>query len=179
MPNFATSSRALLSTCSSLSSCSRSASRHSQILIKEAIPSPSSTVHRPLSSLRTLSTTSTPRPAPRKPRNRSIPFGAAATLLIGLSTYFYTSEEEAVLAPDRWTEVTIESVERLTGDTSLFKIKVPRSVLPDVFKSDPDAQPILSLFVKEPTLQIQRAYTVRRSKRRISSVQANSSLFPT
>lgn len=84
-----------------------------------------------------------------------------------------------MLAPDRWTEVTIESVERLTGDTSLFKIKVPRSVLPDVFKSDPDAQPILSLFVKEPTLQIQRAYTVRRSKRRISSVQANSSLFPT
>jgi len=156
------SSRTLSATCATLATSSRSVFRHSQILIKKAIHPSSCTLSRPPSSLRTLSTTSKPPTPPRKPLNRSIPFGAAATLLIGLSTYFYTSEEESILAPDRWTDVTIESVERLTSDTSLFRINVPKSVLPEVLNSDPDAQPILSLFVKEPTLQIQRAYTVRR-----------------
>jgi cytochrome-b5 reductase len=52
-------------------------------------------------------------------------------------------------------------VERLTPETSLFKLEVPRALLPAVLGSDEGARPILSLFVKEPTLQIQRAYTVR------------------
>lgn len=95
---------------------------------------------------------------------RGFPLGGAAAGLALLASsagyYFLNSEEPLVLAPDRWTPVKIESVERLTQDTNLFRIKVPRSVLPQVLSQDPDAKPILSLYVKEPTLQIQRAYTV-------------------
>ncbi|GAA5837241.1 hypothetical protein JCM9279_005628 [Rhodotorula babjevae] len=95
------------------------------------------------------------------PRERS-PWpiaGIAALVLGGGATLFLTRDEPHYLAPDRWTDVEIKSVTPLAPETSLFKLDVPRSVLPPAFTGDPDARPILSLFVKEPNLQIQRAYT--------------------
>ncbi|GAA6002697.1 hypothetical protein JCM10207_007632 [Rhodosporidiobolus poonsookiae] len=83
----------------------------------------------------------------------------AALLLAGGAYFYSTREEPAVLAPDRWTAVKITSVTPLTPETSLFRLEVPRALLPPVLESDPTARPILSLFVKEPNLQIQRAYT--------------------
>ncbi|GAA5898103.1 hypothetical protein JCM8208_000155 [Rhodotorula glutinis] len=101
-----------------------------------------------------------PAPAPA-PRQRSLlPIaGIAALVLGGGATFVLTRDEPEYLAPDRWTDVKIKSVTPLTPETSLFKLDVPRSVLPPAFTGDPDARPILSLFVKEPSLQIQRAYT--------------------
>ncbi|GAA5997244.1 cytochrome b5 reductase family protein [Rhodotorula paludigena] len=84
---------------------------------------------------------------------------AALVVLAGGAALYYTREEPAVLSHDRWTSVKIKSVTPLTPETSLFKVEVPRSLLPPVLESDPTARPILSLFVKEPNLQIQRAYT--------------------
>ncbi|GAA5898993.1 cytochrome b5 reductase family protein [Sporobolomyces salmoneus] len=102
-----------------------------------------------------------PPPPPPKSTKRSLPLGLVATFLISsiAGYYFLDSKEPSVLAPDRWTPVTIESIEKLTSDTSLFRIKVPKTVLPKVLSQDQDARPVLSLYVKEPTLQIQRAYT--------------------
>ncbi|GAA5925175.1 hypothetical protein JCM3775_006387 [Rhodotorula graminis] len=99
-----------------------------------------------------------PAPAPRERSLLSIA-GVAALVLGGGATFLLTRDEPAYLAPDRWTDVKIKSVTALTPETSLFKLDVPRSVLPPAFTGDPDARPILSLFVKEPSLQIQRAYT--------------------
>ncbi|GAA5977325.1 hypothetical protein JCM5350_002429 [Sporobolomyces pararoseus] len=109
-------------------------------------------------------------------RQRSLVGGVVALSVVGISYYFLSSNSSSsssssqVLSPDRWTRVEIESVEQLTRDTSLFKLKVPRTVLPQSFQSliskdgGGQVQPILSLYVKEPTLQIQRAYTPLSAK---------------
>ncbi|GAA5823051.1 hypothetical protein JCM3770_005713 [Rhodotorula araucariae] len=110
---------------------------------------------------RPYSSDSKAAPSPRASKRRSVlPIVGATALLIAGSAYLYLSHEEhRVLAPDRWTDVKIKSVTPMTPETSLFRLEVPRSLLPPAFTSDPNARPILSLFVKEPNLQIQRAYT--------------------
>ncbi|BGP44487.1 Phenylalanyl-tRNA synthetase, beta subunit, cytoplasmic [Rhodotorula kratochvilovae] len=104
-----------------------------------------------------------PAPAPSSPaagKRSLLPIaGGGALLLAGGAYLYFTQDEPAVLAPDRWTDVKIKSVTPLTPETSLFRLEVPKSLLPPAFTSDPNARPILSLFVKEPNLQIQRAYT--------------------
>lgn len=114
---------------------------------------------------RVYSTGSAPPPPPLS-RNRRAGLSAAAALVVlaGGAALYYTREEPAVLSHDRWTSVKVKSVTPLTPETSLFKVEVPGSLLPPVLESDPTARPILSLFVKEPNLQIQRAYTVRRCR---------------
>ncbi|GAA5867904.1 hypothetical protein JCM3774_004716 [Rhodotorula dairenensis] len=82
----------------------------------------------------------------------------AGLLTAGLG-FFAAREEVPTLGGDRWTAVKIRSVTLITPETSLFRLEVPKSVLPPTFTSDPTARPILSLYVKEPSLQIQRAYT--------------------
>ncbi|KPV78156.1 uncharacterized protein RHOBADRAFT_50662 [Rhodotorula graminis WP1] len=118
-----------------------------------------------------------PAPAPRERSLLSIA-GVAALVLGGGATFLLTRDEPAYLAPDRWTDVKIKSVTALTPETSLFKLDVPRSVLPPAFTGDPDARPILSLFVKEPSLQIQRAYTVRPILPVAALAQTMGSNFP-
>ena len=120
-------------------------------------PSPAWTPRHPYS---TSKAPAAPAPAPRE-RSLLPIAGIAALVLGGGATFLLTRDEPQYLAPDRWTDVKIKSVTALTPETSLFKLDVPRSVLPPAFTGDPDARPILSLFVKEPSLQIQRAYTVR------------------
>ncbi|GAA5836581.1 hypothetical protein JCM3766R1_006960 [Sporobolomyces carnicolor] len=114
----------------------------------------------------------TPRPEPPR-RQRSVATAAAAsTLLIATVALAYSYRDSLTgtaetLSIDRWTRVRIESVTPLTEDTSLFRLTVPKTTLPRVLAhlgggnddQDDGARPILSLFVKEPTLQIQRAYT--------------------
>ncbi|GAA5934580.1 hypothetical protein JCM10213_002018 [Rhodosporidiobolus nylandii] len=113
-----------------------------------------------LTPKRLASTSSTASNTPPPPRRRLLPVLAASSLALLGGLYLYsTREEPAVLASDRWTPVKIQSVERLTPETSLFRLEVPRSLLPQALEGDPTARPILSLFVKEPNLQIQRAYT--------------------
>ncbi|GAA5981392.1 hypothetical protein JCM10908_004092 [Rhodotorula pacifica] len=84
---------------------------------------------------------------------------SGAGLLTAGFGFFALWEEAPTLGGDRWTAVKIKSVTPLTPETSLFRLEVPKSVLPPAFSSDPTARPILSLYVKEPSLQIQRAYT--------------------
>ncbi|GAA5950424.1 hypothetical protein JCM3765_004540 [Sporobolomyces pararoseus] len=131
-------------------------------------------VQQQLSSTSTTSYSQQDSSSTRKPRERSFPLtaGVGGVIICSIGYYFFSSSSsgssEQVLAPDRWTSVEIESVERLTRDTSLFKIRVPKTILPQslnsLIKDDDRYQPILSLFVKEPTLQIQRAYTPLSSK---------------
>lgn len=134
----------------------------SKITSSKAVQLPSSRLAT-TSSSRSYSQSASSAPSPN-PRQRSLPLaGAAALALVSSSYYFLSSDDSPVLAPDRWTPVKIESVERLTSDTSLFRINVPKTILPQAVLEDlkdGNARPILSLFVKEPTLQIQRAYTV-------------------
>ncbi|GAA5895802.1 hypothetical protein JCM5296_006671 [Sporobolomyces johnsonii] len=114
---------------------------------------------RPSCHARGLATSSQPPSAAPGPRRRLLPVLAGVTLLLAGGTFYLTREPPSVLAPDRWTAVKVQSVTPLTPETSLFRLEVPRSVLPEVIAGDDGAQPILSVFVKEPTLQIQRAYT--------------------
>ncbi|GAA6013289.1 hypothetical protein JCM11491_006343 [Sporobolomyces phaffii] len=110
------------------------------------------------------------REPPRTRRQRSsLPLAAAAAGLVlvggGTGYWFLSHDGGAVLAPDRWTPVTVTAVERLTHDTSLLRLDVPKSVLPAALvQAGDDVRPILSLYVKEPTLQIQRAYTPLSAK---------------
>ncbi|POY71192.1 hypothetical protein BMF94_5503 [Rhodotorula taiwanensis] len=97
-------------------------------------------------------------PTPRSRRSWRPLLAGAGLLAAGLGL-FLSWEEAPTLGGDRWTTVKIKSVTPMTPETSLFRLEVPRSVLPPAFDSDPSARPILSLFVKEPSLQIQRAYT--------------------
>lgn len=95
-----------------------------------------------------------------RPRRRWAPVAAGAGLLAAGFGYFATREEARTLGGDRWTTVKITYVTPISPETSLFRLEVPKSVLPPAFSSDPTARPILSLYVEEPSLQIQRAYTV-------------------
>ncbi|GAA5955359.1 hypothetical protein JCM8115_001925 [Rhodotorula mucilaginosa] len=94
-----------------------------------------------------------------RPRRRWAPVAAGAGLLTAGFGYFATREEAPTLGGDRWTTVKITYVTPISPETSLFRLEVPKSVLPPAFSSDPTARPILSLYVEEPSLQIQRAYT--------------------
>ncbi|GAA6063917.1 hypothetical protein JCM10212_003535 [Sporobolomyces blumeae] len=111
-----------------------------------------------LSTSRSYSSDQDTRPRSKKPRNL-VPVAALSTVVLASSLFFWTREDPPVLAPDRWTPVKVQHVERLTPETSLFRLEVPKTLLPPALDSDPTARPILSLFVKDPTLQIQRAYT--------------------
>ncbi|GAA6047788.1 hypothetical protein NBRC10513_003575 [Rhodotorula toruloides] len=104
-------------------------------------------------------TPSPPSPPPKRPSNRLLPLTAGIVLLAGGAYLYLSREEPPLLGYDRWTPVKIKSVTPLTPETSLFRLEVPKSLLPPGLDSDPSARPILSLFVKEPNLQIQRAYT--------------------
>jgi hypothetical protein len=104
-------------------------------------------------------------PTPPRQQRSLVPLSAAAlvAVILGSSTYYLSnsSSDSRILAPDRWTPLTISSVEQLTPDTSLFRFDdVPESILPPGIRDDESVRPILSLYVKEPSLQIQRAYTV-------------------
>ncbi|GAA6043239.1 hypothetical protein JCM8097_008477 [Rhodosporidiobolus ruineniae] len=113
--------------------------------------------------VRGLATSSEPSSEGAKSsRSRVLPVAGVASLLLAAGGfYLYSSQEDPtpVLAADRWTNVKIKQVVPLTPETSLFRVEVPKALLPPVLASDPTAKPILSLFVKEPNLQIQRAYT--------------------
>ncbi|GAA5827251.1 hypothetical protein JCM11251_001191 [Rhodosporidiobolus azoricus] len=115
-----------------------------------------------LNGIRHATTSSrSPSSGPPPPKSRlPLLIGSASLVALAGGAYFYLNlETPAVLAADRWTSVKVKSVTPLTPETSLFRLEVPRSMLPPVLESDETARPILSLFVKEPNLQIQRAYT--------------------
>ncbi|GAA5888834.1 hypothetical protein JCM6882_002871 [Rhodosporidiobolus microsporus] len=123
---------------------------------------PSIRALRSMNGTRQLSTSSTASTSGSKAqRGRLLPLlGGASFLALAGGAYLYSTQEPpAVLAADRWTAVKVKSVRPLTPETSLFRLEVPRSLLPPVLESDETARPILSLFIKEPNLQIQRAYT--------------------
>lgn len=108
-------------------------------------------------------------PTQGRPRRRWAPVAAGAGLLTAGFGYFTMREDAPTLGGDRWTTVKIKSVTPVSPETSLFRLEVPKSVLPPAFSSDPTARPILSLYVKEPSLQIQRAYTVSSFSPRLPS----------
>ncbi|BGO99131.1 Phenylalanyl-tRNA synthetase, beta subunit, cytoplasmic [Rhodotorula toruloides] len=116
-------------------------------------------IEKSAAARRYSTTPSPPSPPPKRPSNRLLPLTAGIVLLAGGAYLYLSREEPPLLGYDRWTPVKIKSVTPLTPETSLFRLEVPKSLLPPGLDSDPSARPILSLFVKEPNLQIQRAYT--------------------
>ncbi|BGP04441.1 Phenylalanyl-tRNA synthetase, beta subunit, cytoplasmic [Rhodotorula toruloides] len=115
--------------------------------------------HMPVSVRRYSTAPSPPSPPPERPSNRLLPLTAGFVLLAGGAYLYLAREEPPLLGYDRWTPVKIKSITPLTPETSFFRLEVPKALLPPGLGSDPSARPILSLFVKEPNLQIQRAYT--------------------
>ncbi|GAA5918414.1 hypothetical protein JCM1841_003951 [Sporobolomyces salmonicolor] len=114
---------------------------------------------RPWCHVKGLATSSQTRSPTPGPRRRLLPLLAGVTVLLAGSTFYLKRDPPSVLAPDRWTAVKVQSVTPLTPETSLFRLEVPKSMLPEVIAGDHGAQPVLSVFVKDPNLQIQRAYT--------------------
>ncbi|KAM0756512.1 ferredoxin reductase-like protein [Meredithblackwellia eburnea MCA 4105] len=125
-----------------------------------------------LSSLRFYSTTNTVSeseskansktvPPPASAKSRSFPrfllyvalAGAGAT--VGQMTGLFDNSSNN-LSPERFVPLKIKSIHRLSDDTTLFKLALPKDKLPDM--ESPGA-PIKSLFIMQPDLQIQRPYT--------------------
>lgn len=91
-------------------------------------------------------------------RSRLLPF-AAVTAIVAAGAAWYLLPPSPKLSPDRFTPLKIISVTPLTPETALFKLALPKSLLDAEYGG---ARAIQSLYVMQPDLQIQRAYTVRK-----------------
>lgn len=81
---------------------------------------------------------------------------AAAIAAVGAGVWWWSSAEEERLSEQRFVPLKITSVKRITADTSIYKLALPKSML----SASGPSGPILSLYLMQPDLQIQRPYTV-------------------
>ncbi|ORY90191.1 hypothetical protein BCR35DRAFT_299760 [Leucosporidium creatinivorum] len=120
------------------------ASRSSSFLARRVLlPSP-----RPAPQSRLLQTSSSARPSSSALKPKPSPLRAGATVVL------LALPER--LSHHKFTPVKILSVTKLTPETSLFKLALPKELLDP---TNPPYEAIQSLFVMQPDLQIQRAYT--------------------
>lgn len=85
--------------------------------------------------------------------------GATAALCAVIGGAILLRPERERLSPHHFTPLKVLSVEPLTPETSLYRLALPKALLDPAHPPSPTA--IKSLFVMQPDLQIQRAYTVR------------------
>lgn len=121
-------------------------------------PSPSPTPSRAGNLAgRSYSTVASKATPPAGNRSR-LAIAAGGLSLLALSSLYFLNPTEENLSPTRFIPLKVLAVEHMTKDTSLFKISLPKNLLPDPDQSI--SKPILSLYVMQPDLQIQRPYTV-------------------
>lgn len=132
------------------------ASRSSSLLARRVLL----TSPRPAPQSRLLQTSSSARTSPSASKSRPSPLRAGASIvllaLVGAGALLLRPEPER-LSHHKFTPAKIISVTKLTPETSLFKLALPRELLDP---KNPPYEAIQSLFVMQPDLQIQRAYTV-------------------
>ena len=91
-------------------------------------------------------------------------FGLAALLLGGTGTglYFWQHASPAThpLSYSHFTPLSLRSVERVTPDSSIITLDLPVHLLPDPSAyPEPADTPLQAIYIRQPELQIQRAYT--------------------
>lgn len=102
-------------------------------------------------------------PTPSKPQKKLLYPVAFLALLASATTYYLFSTREAApqLSVQHFTPLKLLSKEALTADTTLYKLALPKELLPKEGAELVSSDPIRSVYVMQPELQIQRAYTVR------------------
>lgn len=110
-------------------------------------------------------------PSPFRP---SSPSSSQSSLLLaallatagGAGLYFYqassSSSSKPYLSYGSFTPLKIKDVKRITADSSIFTLALPHSALPhsqDYPPSEPPDNPLQAIYIRQPELQLQRAYT--------------------
>ncbi|KAK4701549.1 cytochrome-b5 reductase, partial [Phenoliferia sp. Uapishka_3] len=115
-------------------------------------PAPPTSSHLPQPSSSNIPHPSTPPGSSKRRR-----FGAvgAGILAIGTATWYWATQEDPRLSEQKFVPLKITGVEKVNADTSIFKLALPKALLPKEMYGGP----ILSLYVMQPDLQIQRPYT--------------------
>lgn len=59
-----------------------------------------------------------------------------------------------------FTPLTIRAIKQITSDSSIVSLSVPKELLPNFSEyPDPPSTPLQAVYIRQPELQIQRAYT--------------------
>lgn len=98
----------------------------------------------------------------RKQANAGLLIVASILSLGGLGFFWQTSgsSKPERLSYSRFTPLHIKSIEKITSDSSIISLALPTHLLPDPSRyPDPPDQPLQAIYVRQPELQIQRAYT--------------------
>ncbi|KAK9898131.1 hypothetical protein P389DRAFT_193191 [Cystobasidium minutum MCA 4210] len=132
-------------SCAAARSCSRS----------------SRSLFRTHHACRHYSSRSTPRTS-----QRGIPLALAAFSGAGIFGYFSwqwlqsSDSAQRQLSYAYFTPLTIRAIKPVTSDSSVVSLSLPKELLPDLSQyPDPPDTPLQAIYVRQPELQIQRAYT--------------------
>lgn len=102
---------------------------------------------------------------PASPRRQaSLGLLAVGTLAFGAFGYYWkirlSSESNSRLSYATFTPLAIRSVEQVTSDSSIITLDLPVDRLPDSSTyPEPPNTPLQAIYIRQPELQIQRAYT--------------------
>lgn len=86
---------------------------------------------------------------------------AALGLLFASTGWLSSSKhEQQPLSYAYFTPLTIRSLQKVTADTSMVELEVPARLLPRLQEyPEPPDSPLQAIYIRQPELQIQRAYT--------------------
>lgn len=85
----------------------------------------------------------------------------AGSALVGVVAWcFFSWDFPKRLSYSYFVPLRVASIEAVTSETSLIRIHLPETLLPDTSAyPEPPDQPLQAVYVRQPELQIQRAYT--------------------
>lgn len=128
---------------------------------RNLIGRPSSTFSRAFAS---AATSSAPPQSSKTPKKFLYP-SVFVGLLASITAYYLSSTRVPApqLSVQHFTALKLLSKESLTADTTLYTLALPKELLPKEGDALVSSDPIRSVYVMQPELQIQRAYTVRPS----------------
>lgn len=71
-----------------------------------------------------------------------------------------SSHSRRPLSYSHFTPLTIRAIKQITSDSSVVSLELPESLLPDeATYPEPPHTPLQAIYIRQPELQIQRAYT--------------------
>lgn len=97
---------------------------------------------------------------------RGIPLAlalASGTGILGYLGWQWQQASEPAQQPLSYayfTPLTIRAIKQITSDSSVVSLSLPSDLLPDLSEyPDPPSTPLQAVYIRQPELQIQRAYT--------------------
>lgn len=99
---------------------------------------------------------------PPSSATRHLPLVLALLTAAAAATYLSrSSSPSSELSPTHFTQLKIAAIRRLTPDTAIFSFEIPPGMTIDVqgLGGLTQAECVVSVWLKQPDLQIQRAYT--------------------